>query len=437
MNKAIKASFAAVAGMATIAGALANPVAVSAWGDNGGGRPSYTVDQINKGVLGNKIVFNSISDSVDGDEKNFLSAQAATDDIHGTWQGNNITVENGKEYTIRLYVHNNNPNGYDAIARDTKAAISIPTTSGKQVQVNGFITSSNATPSKYWDYVNFNSDNNAFHLEYVYGSALLYNNKIGVGGLKISDDVVEKAASQNGTLIGYDALDGNVPGCYTYDNYVTVRVKAVYDTDYTVTQKVRVIGGVKEWTDYVNAKVGDTVEFQMEYKNITNGESQDNVSVRDILPSNLEYIPNTTKLWNEFYDGGLISPDTAMFGNGINIGGYNPGANAYVRFRAKVVDQNLGCGTNTLVNWIQGGVGKVTIQDYASVLVNKVCENKPDEPDNPDKPDKPDVPSNPSTPDTPTKLPSTGPEAIAGGVIAAGSIVTAAGYFIASRRALR
>lgn len=147
-----------------------------------------------------------------------------------------------------------------------------------------------------------------------------------------------------------------------------------FNPTFYIIQKVRVIGGVKEWTDYVNAKVGDTVEFQMEYKNITNGESQDNVSIRDILPSNLEYIPNTTKLWNEFYDGGLVSPDTSLFGNGINIGGYNPGANAYVRFRAKVVDQNLGVGANTLINWSQCGVGKVTIQDYASVLVDKICD---------------------------------------------------------------
>lgn len=337
-----------------------------AWGDNGGGRPSYTVDQINKGALGNKIVFNSISDSVDGDEKNFLSAQAATDDIHGTWQGNNITVENGKEYTIRLYVHNN-PNGYDAIARDTKAAISIPTTSGKQVQVNGFITSSNATPSKYWDYVNFNSDNNAFHLEYVYGSALLYNNKIGKGGLKISDDVVEKAASQNGTLIGYDALDGNVPGCYTYDNYVTVRVKAVYDTDYTITSKVRVIGGEKVWSDQVEAEPGSVLEFQLEYQNTsTAGETQNDVAVKYILPEGLEYIPETTKIWNAELEGALVSPDGSIVNSGIGIGNYADGANAFIRFRA-AVKGNLSGDFNEIIGQVQVGANSIIMQDITTV----------------------------------------------------------------------
>ena len=34
-------------------------------------------------------------------------------------------------------------------------------------------------------------------------------------------------------------------------------------------------------------------------------------------------------------------------------------------------------------------------------------------------------------------MPKAGPEAIVGGVVATGSIVTAAGYYIASRRQLR
>ncbi len=39
------------------------------WGDSDNGRPSYTIDQINTGVLGDVITFNSISDGKIGDEK--------------------------------------------------------------------------------------------------------------------------------------------------------------------------------------------------------------------------------------------------------------------------------------------------------------------------------------------------------------------------------
>ena len=60
--------------------------------------------------------------------------------------------------------------------------------------------------------------------------------------------------------------------------------------------------------------------------------------------------------------------------------------------------------------------------------VVKVCDGE--------DPNTPVTPEDPGT-DLPSKLPTTGPEAIAGGIIATGSIATAAGYYIASRRQLR
>ena len=49
------------------------------WGDNGGGRPSYTLDEINADILKDTIIFNTISDSVNGNEKNFVSAREYDD----------------------------------------------------------------------------------------------------------------------------------------------------------------------------------------------------------------------------------------------------------------------------------------------------------------------------------------------------------------------
>ncbi len=419
MNKAVKATLAFVASAAAVAGVVSVPSLVSAWGDSAGGRRSYTYQEItdNAASWGNKIVFNSISNSTIGDEKNFVGARVNTGVDAGknnVWNGNNITVKDGEEYIIRLYVHNNNPNG--AVSKNTRVAFSIPTDSAKQVQVNGFIFSDNATPNKYWDYVNFNSDN-AFHLEYVYGSALIENNGVGKnGGRQLSDEIVTKAASNNGIQIGYSSLNGEVPGCYQYASYITIRVKAVFDTDYTVQTKVR-LAGTTEWQTQVAANVGDKVEIQTQYRNTSkSNETQNNVMIKSALPSNLKYVAGTTKIYNAKYDGAKIDQDTIAT-TGINIGNYTPNSNAYVRYTAEVVDENLACGSNTLVNWVKAGVGEITLQDYAAVVVNKTCENKPN--------------------DTPNELPSTGPEAVAGGVVAAGSIVTAAGYYIVSRRSLR
>ena len=161
---------------------------VLAWGDNGdydnGHRRSYTVEEIESGILGNEIIFNSISISepIGGDERAFVAARENTGINAGKdnkWTSiNDVKVEDGKEYIVRMYVHNNNPNGYDAIAENTRVKFNIPSASDKSVKVNGFISSSNANPSEYVDYVNFVSDTN-FHLEYVYGSALLENNGVG------------------------------------------------------------------------------------------------------------------------------------------------------------------------------------------------------------------------------------------------------------------
>ena len=207
MKNIVKIALGATA-VAAVAGAgVAIPAIVSAWGDNGGGRPSYTIDQINDGVLGDKIVFNSISNSVIGDEKNFVGAREDTGinaGIDNVWDGNEINVEEGKTYLVRLYVHNNSPKGEEKIAKDVTTTFSVPGTTGKSVEVNGYISSSNATPSEYWDYVTFKSDRN-FYLDYVEGSALLENNGVGAnGGVKLSDNII----SSNGVKIGYKSLNG-------------------------------------------------------------------------------------------------------------------------------------------------------------------------------------------------------------------------------------
>ncbi len=457
MKTAIKSTLAVAATTAAIAGVAAMPSLVSAWGDNSGGsmRPSYTIEQINNGAIGatkksdgenyknspnypGQIIFNTISDSVMGDEKNFVGARecvlradkrceaADTTNVEGAkyWRGNNITAEDGKTYIVRLYVHNNNPNGVDAVAENTKVAFSLPQESGTKLELNGFITSSNATPSKYWDYINFNSaDGTPFHLEYVQGSALLENNKIGLGGLTLSDNVVN--AKDGGTLIGYDALDGRIPGCYQYDNVITIQVKAVYDYEFTVEKKVRIVGDAdKTWKESVEAKIGDKVEFQIQYLNTSNATQMD-VLVKDSLPSNLHYVEGSAKLYNGNHPTGITADDNDLVNNGKNIGGYKTNSNAIIRFTAEVANDNLACGNNTLINWAQVRVGNTVGKDDAQVKVTRVCDTPEPEP----------TPT-PEEPVEPT-LPNTGPTAIAGGVIAAGSIATAAGYYIASRRQLR
>lgn len=221
------------------------------YGDNGGnskGRPEYTLQQINDGELGDRITFNSIEDSTIGHEFNFVGARKDCQNPtpeDKLWNGNVIQAENGETYRVRLYIHNNSPLGYEAIAKNVSVQylISDPIWVRKNdisldnfdssngyfgISVYGFIDSSNAVPSSYWDGVKFVS-NKPFKLKYVPGTALLENNGIGdpskYGPYVLSDDVV----TEKGVLIGYDKLDGNIPGCYEYSAVVTIAVVPVFD----------------------------------------------------------------------------------------------------------------------------------------------------------------------------------------------------------------
>ena len=370
-----------------LAFALLMPMPAYAWGDNIGGRDTYSLQEVNEGALGDTIAFNSISfqdsdytwykettgedlpSGIITEEVNFVGARMVEENqgAQNVWNGNEIQAIDGGFYYIRLYTHNNNPGGYDAVAEDTKVSFNIPQESASSIRVNGYLTSSNAYPSEYVDYVDFVAEQ-PFHLEYVYGSALLENNGIGAdGGIQLSDDIA--APESGGVLIGYDELDGRVPGCYQYANYITIMVKVVYDYSFALDTQVRLVGSADEsWQKEGAAEIGDTVEFQLTYEN-TDGFTQEDVVIRSVLPDNLEYVVGSTVLYNVNYPNGLVSDTDAVVDNGINIGAYTAGSNAYIRFTAKVVDENLAWGSNTLVNWGRASVGETVQQDAASVIV--------------------------------------------------------------------
>ena len=402
-----------VAVVTAIAGTALVASNASAWGDVDGGRKSYTIEEINKGAIDDQIVLNSISDNPDLNELYFVQARAA--DAKNVWNANDIEVENGKEYIVRLYVHNNNPRGTEMVAKGVTANVNVPTESGKSITVTGTISAENSKPAKVWDEVVFKSSTNTFHLEYVKGSALIENNG-AVNNTKLSDNLV-----MGGTTLGYDSLNGEIPGCFQYASIVTFRVKAIYDYDFSVTKLVR-LAGETEWKKQVYAKVGDTVEYKITYKN-TSDSLEENVVLFDKLGSNQTYVPGSTKLYNSNYKDGLALKDGLTTSEGINIGDYKANAAAVVTFQVTMQDDNLGCGgDNVLRSWAQGYIGhdETMKQDYADVLIYKGCPKNED----------------PVTPVTPTDpvLPSTGASDIAATALGAGSLVTAAGYALTSRK---
>lgn len=339
------------------------------WGDSGGGRPSYTIEEINAGVIDDKIIFNTISNGTIGHEKNFVSARP--EDAPNEYEGNQIAVEDGKEYRIRLYVHNNSRFGEDAVAENVRVAFNIPqqTVVSRNLPINGFIYSDNASPDTYWDGVVLTAGQN-FHVEYVEGSAQIENNgfasKENGGAKALSDEIV---MSEEGVLIGYDDLDGRIPGCFQYSQIITLRVKVVFDPEYLIESKVRILGE-EDWSDDVEVNVGNILEFRVRYKNLSpNSATHESVMLKNYLPEGLHYIEDSGVLYIKGNVKGVPIELGAFTDSGVNIGNFDKWDEAYIQFKAEVIKDGLADGFNRTPCWSEGNTNQMSISDYCTVTV--------------------------------------------------------------------
>lgn len=231
----------------------------------------------------------------------------------------------------------------------------------------GYIDASNSIISRYWDTVALVSDE-PFYLEYVKNSAKLTNYKNGE--VPVDDEII----TSSGVSLGYNSMDGSIPGGYNYSSILTIDVIAHKSVTAKIAVKVR-IKGTKEWKELINAKVGDEVEYQIEFVNLLSKTVQD-IMIRDILPNNVEYVEDSTYLYNASHQDGVLLRGDSITTVGINIGDYKTQSNAYVRFTGRIVDKSLAEGTNQLVNWAnvtnwEDDEKYYLYKDDASVVVNK------------------------------------------------------------------
>lgn len=352
--------------VAMVAAAIVVPLAVSAWGPD---RPTFT--GANPAPY---VIFNSITDNPQvGDERNFVRIRPA-----GTGNyGENVNIEAGKTYDVMVYYHNNAASGLNAsgagIAKDVmlRMQMAANVSANSTTKVTGFISASNAQPVKevYDSATVTNTSSAAMDLGFVSGSAKVTSNG-KVNGATLPDSVFT-----TGTPLGFDALDGTLPGCNEYAGYVIFQVKA-NQPNFTVSKQVHKTGttGWKE-TEAVNP--GDNVDFLITYKN-TGSTIQNNVVLKDALPKGMTYVSGTTYVANTANPSGLkldAKSDTATT-TGANIGNYAPGAAAYIKLTAKVNanDDLPACGPNTLTNKATIETDNGNKSDTADVTVNKECK---------------------------------------------------------------
>jgi len=320
-------------------------------------------------------VFNSfINNPAYGDERNFTRIATATpgsapNTVSYTETAN---VTPGQEYWVRTYVHNDanqNLNGANfdgpSVARDTKVRVAIAQGASNAVDVMTYVTAQNAKPTKIWDTATLANGSQAFSVSYVPGSATLYNG-VHQNGTPLPDAIT----SADGTPVGYNQMDGNLPGCFDYSAFVYVKVK-VQAPALQVDKTVRVSGTTK-YEDKITAKKTDNIQWRIKYTNSGTADIRD-LTIRDTLPAGVTLIPGTIK-WTTASHNAETLQDSALTKGGINLGNYAPAGagniSGYVTFETSINKDFKEC---TLHNVAYGRATDVPETDDDSTVTIDNC----------------------------------------------------------------
>ena len=349
--------------------AVAVPASLLAWGPD---RPTFTFQN-----PAPYVTFNSITDNKKhGDERNFVQIRNYTD--NGSF-GENVDLKPGKEYEVYVFYHNNaSPDlndaahNYKGIARNTSMRVQMPATvtANENARVTGFVSASNAKPAQVWDeaYAK-NTTGGAVALRYVPNSAKI-TSEGAVNGKSID---LTKLASQSGAPLGYNALDGNLPGCNKYSGYVTYRF-TVDQPNFEISKQVSAAGQNK-YVESLKTNAGSKVDYKIKYKN-TGTATQNHVTLTDVLPKGVNYekdslMYSSSKTNNQW----KAATSDALTTKGVDFGAFAPGAALYVKFTAAISknDDLAQCGANELVNTVTVKTENGSKSDDATVVVDKEC----------------------------------------------------------------
>ena len=372
LNRAPKRS----AGLLMLAAAVIVPAVLWAWGPE---RPLYTIEN-----AAPRVTFNSITNNQRvGNETNFVRIREATS---GTLFRDDVQLQAGKTYEVMVFYHNNaksalndqiGPDGKPVgVARDVTARVQMPgrLDAGAKATITGFIDASNAQPKSVWDNA-YATTTSAVALRIVPGSAKIASSNGAVNGKALPNELFT-----TGTNLGYNALDGILPGCNEYSGYITYQF-VVDKPDFTIDKQVSVDGG-KTWVESAKATPGSTVQYRLIYKN-TGTVQQDNVILKDELPAGTTYVPGSSHIANATTGGAYKATVDGVAGaGGYKIGSFTPGSNNYFKFSAKIgANSTLAkCGDNKLTNKVIAFTENGSKSDTADVTVPKDCPPEPPKP---------------------------------------------------------
>lgn len=349
--------FSAVVVMA--AAAVIVPAVVLAWGPS---RPTFT--QAHPATY---VTFDSITDNPQvGDERNFVRIK---EDGSSTYV-DNVNFEPGKVYDVSVYYHNNAAANLNLVANNTTLKMEVPgvVKAGVNAALTGTISATNANPTSVWDEAyGKNNTSGDIALRYVSNSATFVSNG-AINGQTLPDSLFT-----TGAKLGYNAQDGNLPGCNQFAGFVNFKIR-VDQPNFTVSKLVSADNG-KTWGKTATAQPGANVLYRVAFQN-TGTTQLDNVILRDMLPNGVSYVNGSSLIANSVTGGQYKSTiDGISSSTGVNVGSYQPQGNVFYKFSAKLpTEDQLKCGDNTLVNTARATTSAGYKEDTATVTVNRECK---------------------------------------------------------------
>ena len=420
----------------TILGGLVATGTAFAWGPSE--RPTYTNQS-----PADYATFNSITDNVAvGDERNFVRVKEAGTEDHYT---DEVKIEPGKEYEVYIYYQNNagsdtNSSGV-GLALLTRVAATYPAKVSKDADgtLTGEITwkyvtskTDTAHDGKVWDEAYLKTDYDNVVLRYKPGSAKIHN-----GGEANGSVLSTNLFSENGTYIGYNLLNGVVPGCAEYSGHITYTLVAE-KVDSSFNKMVSLDG--ENWSEEVTAKPGDYVTYHVTFQN-TGNTNLTNVILKDAHDEGLTLRSGSTKVFDVNNEDGKVIDDIIDL-SGYNTGDAAPGALVQVVYQAQVGWDQALCN-KTLNNTITASYNSAEQKtDNATVLV--ACEEPEPTPEPEDCANNPNLPGCQKEKNCKTnpemegcqELPNTGPLEIILAIVIIAGIGGAGYYFYRTKKTL-
>lgn len=280
---------------------------------------------------------------------------------------NGIAANAGDTIEFQIYYHNSGVT--EDVATNVIIRAILPGGTRQTHEVEAIIDSDQTSPVSSADTfrggnIRVNINGSAQTLEFISGSVRWFPNRSMSG----------QTPSNADSLVGSGLNIGSLNGCFEFSGFITFRARVgsqvVEDRGLSITKKVmNVTRGETTFRDSTTANPGDRVKFEIRF-DLSGNASQNNVIVRDLLPSKLTRVDGSVR-----EAGSSVSStyESDLFGAGRNLGTLSAGTQKVITFEANVVDAGQFGGTTTLTNTANVRSDQVsTRQDDAEVIVQLV-----------------------------------------------------------------